>query len=218
MPKYLTRLELIVLACSLAIAADNVPTQAISGNVVTQDGSVPPNVSVQAVPIGGTGNIGTQVWKPADKEGRFKILLRPGRYQIRARAEGSGYPDPNFLFSVDGTASFPTVTVTDHKISDVHVVLGSKGAILEGVVRDLTTGSPIPKAKITISDADRPQAFVEVFTNAAGEFQFTVPIKPIVVQATAARYNSSSLYKGEKFTLSAGERRDIDIQLEPANP
>lgn len=126
-----------------------------------------------------------------------------------------GYPDPLYWLNADPNAIFPEVVVGQKDISDVRVVLGSRGAMLEGQVRD-NTGRPIRKAKVRVSDADHPQAYVEVFTNDMGQFHLVVPAKPIVIQAAVARYRSSTVNGGENaFTPSSGERRKVDIQLEP---
>jgi carboxypeptidase family protein len=216
MAKRLIGIGLAVLVYACASGGDTIVTQAVSGVVVSSDGSTPSNVVVQAVPVGGIGTAGTRTWVSTDKQGRFEILLKPGRYQIRAKAESEGYPDPSFLLSADANATFPNVVVDAHRISDVRVVLGSRGATLEGEVRDQRTGRPLGKAKITISDADHPQAYVEVFTNDSGRFHFTVPAKPLVIRATASGYNSATLDSGRRLTLSSGERRELDIELEPA--
>lgn len=217
MTKRLFGIGLVLLACACAGADDASVPHTVSGTVVTPDGSNLANVAVEAVPIGGVGTVGTQHWVPTDKEGKFEILLKPARYQIRAKAEDDGYPDPNFLFSGDTRVSFPTVVVGDHNISDVSVVLGSRGAMLEGAVRDQHTGRPVGKAKVTISDAAHPQAYVEVFTNDKGQFHFTVPAKAIIIQATATGYNSSTVNGEESVNLASGERRHVDIKLEPAS-
>jgi hypothetical protein len=214
MKKLLFATGLVIFAFVSAYAGDTPASQVVSGLVVTQDGSQVPNASVQAVPIGGRGTVGNQSWVAADKEGRFAILIKPGRYQIRAKAEDGGYPDPNFLFSADASAAFPSVEVSEHGIDDVRVVLGSKGALLEGEVRDEHSGRPLQKAKVTISDANEPHAFVEVFTNDMGQFHFVVLAKPIVITAAAVGYTSPNVKDGERVTLSPGERRRVVIRLD----
>jgi len=119
--------------------------------------------------------------------GRFQILLPPGHYQIRAKAEEEGYPDPSFLFCADPAAIFPDVVVGDEKISGVRVVLGLRGGLLEGEVRDAETGGGIRKSRATIVDANDPKEYVEVFTDDAGHFRFTVPPKRINDQCDGGR-------------------------------
>lgn len=205
---------IVVLTSAFSSVGETAAPQTLSGIVVTADGSVLPKVKVQAQPIGDVGTVGTLSWTPTDKEGRFQISLEPGRYRIRAKAEDDGYPDPSFLLSSDPSATFPDVLVSDSRISDVRVVLGSKGGVLEGEVRDGETGRAIAKAKVTISDANDPKAYVEVFTDRTGQFHFTVPPKPIAIRATAAGYVPASFNSGDGVKLSGGERRSVTIDLE----
>jgi hypothetical protein len=110
---------------------------------------------------------------------------------------------------------FPEVTVGQEAISGVRVVLGKKGGVLEGRLRDSATLLPIPKAKITIRDARNPEAFVEIFTDKAGHFQYTVPSKPIQIVATAAGHIAAFYANGAELTLSEGEHRAVDLDLAP---
>lgn len=193
----------------------------VTGVVRDSSGAAVAHAFVEAVPRmsdRGRGTIGDSLnpWTPADEHGKFRINLSPGRYKIRAKDEADGYPDPLYWLNPDPTAAFPEIVVALRDISDIRVVLGSRGATLEGEVRD-PTGAPVRKAKVTISDADQPQAYVEVFTNDMGQFHFTVPAKPIAIQATATGYVSSNLDGGERVTLSSGERRQVEIELEPVS-
>jgi Carboxypeptidase regulatory-like domain len=218
MAKLLFSIGIVVLACACTRADDSPVSRAVSGVVVAQDGSALSNVAVQAVSIGGAGIVGTQTWTPAAKDGRFQIFLKPGNYQIRAKAEEEGYPDPSFLLCADQHATFPNIVVGEHNVSDVRVVLGSRGGLLEGEVRDKLTGNPLPKARVTIIDANNPKAYVELFTNNAGQFHFTVPPRPVVMHVTATGYNPVSANGGGGISVSPGERREEIIKLELRAP
>lgn len=146
-----------------------------------------------------------------NQEGRFRLTLRPGKYVVRAKDEADGYPDPMFLLSSDPSAKFPEIDVRESDLSDVRVMLGSRGGILEGEIRDDNGGLPIPGAKVTIRDAHNPAAFVEIFSNADGHFQFTVPARPVSVSAMARGYKTSP---AEDVMLSNGDHRVVHISLE----
>jgi hypothetical protein len=194
---------------------DGPPKRAVTGTVVSLDGSPVPTASVLAIPlreVGSGGTVGSQVWLPADGEGRFRIVLAPGRYQIRAKDEAAGYPDPSFLLSHDPSARFPEISVSAADVSGVHVMLGTRGGIVEGEVYDQRTQRPIPKAKVTVSDVRNPDAYVEVFTNDVGAFHFTVPSRDVLISATAAGHSRKTF--GEGMILSGGERRHIVVELE----
>ena len=157
----------------------------VQGKVLNFDGEPAINSSVEAFPIRDGGFAGDLTWTKVDDKGNFRLTLREGRYEIRAKDESEGYPDPNALLSVDPDALFPEVTVAKDNISGVQVRLGHKGGMLEGNVSDLVTQSAIANAKITIRDATRPQAYVEVFSDKEGNFRYTVPSRPLSVSAAA---------------------------------
>lgn len=186
----------------------------ILGVVTDVNGSAIGSASVTAVPVEEGGSAGDLRWVHADNSGRFRLLLRPGRYVIRAKDEADGYPDPSFLLCFDPSANFPQVSVEQLDVSGVRVVLGTKGGVLEGDLRDALTQHPIPKAKVTIRDAQNPNAFVEVFADKTGHFRFTVPSRPVHVLATAGGYDAAQ-YEGEPLLLSGGEHRSVKIELRP---
>ena len=184
---------------------------AIAGVVLDHQGSPVPNSFVEAFPIRSGGFVGDLLWTRVDEHGKFRLNVHEGRYEIRAKHESEGYPDPNALLSADATAVFPEVDVSTQEISGIVVKLGLRGGMLEGAVLDKATQSALPKAKVTIRDARDPRAFVEVFTDETGHFQFTVPRKPLRVSASAHGYRASD---PEAVTLSAGEHRSVVLELQ----
>jgi hypothetical protein len=186
----------------------------IHGVVTDINGSVVGSASVAAVPLEEGGSAGDLGWVHTDNSGRFRLLLRPGHYVIRAKDEADGYPDPSFLLCSDSSANFPRVSVEGLDVPGVRVVLGARGGVLGGDVRDALTQQPIPNAKVTIRDAQRPNAFVEVFADKTGYFRFTVPSKPVQVIATAGGHEAAR-YEGEPLILSGGQHRSVKIKLRP---
>jgi hypothetical protein len=188
---------------------------AVSGTVVDPRGSPVPGAFVEALPITKGGFAASLSWKKTDDHGKFSLSLGEGRYEIRAKDESEGYPDPNALLSVNADALFPEISVSDRELRGIKVRLGPKGGTLDGDVRDKTTEKPISKAKITIRDPRNPQAFVEVFADKDGRFQFTVPPKAVVVSVTAPGYETGYFENGRELDLSGGERRTITLEVEP---
>jgi hypothetical protein len=80
-------------------------------------------------------------------------------------------------------------------------------------VQDADTRTPIVNAKLRLQAARNSDAYVDIFTNHAGQFQRTVPSKPILISVTAPGYKMASVQAGTEVTLSPGERRQIDIDL-----
>ena len=187
----------------------------VEGKVVSPDGAPVPSSSVEAFPIQDGGFVGSLTWTRTDDKGNFRLNLRGGRYEIRAKDEEQGYPDPNALLSHDPNALFPEISVSEENISGVQVRLGPKGGILEGSVNDITTHGAIAQAKITIRDTKRPKAFVEVFSDKDGHFRFTVPSRPLSISASAPGYKTAKFPEGGPVTLSGGEHRFFAIDLDP---
>jgi hypothetical protein len=186
----------------------------VKGQVVAADGSQVQSAQITAIPITTSGHAGHLQWTNTDGHGQFHLVLKPGRYQIRAKAEADGYPDPNALFSVDPSARFPTITVAQSDISGVQVVLGAKGGILVGDLRDRQSHGAIPHGTIILRDARDPKAFVELTADGQGRFQFTVPNKAFTILATASEYETVQFQNGQTLLLSNGERRNITIELD----
>jgi hypothetical protein len=185
----------------------------VSGVVLDKNGNPAPGSMVEAIPIHQGGFAGNLDWTATDKRGGFKLTLGEGRYQIRAKNEPGGYPDPNFLLAADPRALFPEVEVFRREISGLEVRLGSRGAVLEGDLREAQTSHPIPKAKISICDFEQPKACVELSANEEGHFRSTVPSKPLLVSAEAPGYEKTALEGGAKVTLAAGEHRHVEFDL-----
>jgi Carboxypeptidase regulatory-like domain len=191
----------------------------ISGMITDSKGSRVEHGLVQAIPRGGNEQGGTvgnhpSPWIQADSRGRFKISLPPGRYKIHAKDDVDGYPDPVYLLNADSTAIFPEITVEEKDNSYVRVILGNRGGVLVGDLVDKESRDPVPHGKVTISDARNAKAYVEVFADASGHFQFPVPSKPLLLSATATGYSTTRFGGGTELTLAAGERREIVFELQ----
>lgn len=205
----------IAFACSTRPAMADTTVE-VTGLVIAPDDSVVPNASVEAVRLPGDNDdlsAGQLRWIQADNEGRFRLTLPPGRYEIRAKHETDGYPDPNFMLSTDPHSDFPVISVDSRDLSGIRVKLGERGGILEGELLDKASRSPVEKGKVTIADARKPDVFVEVFADKEGRFQFAVPDKPIKVSGSARGYRAAR-FQGE-VTLARGERRKIILELVP---
>jgi hypothetical protein len=185
----------------------------VSGLVTDAAGLALASASVAAIPVEEVASAGDFGWVRVDDQGRFRLALTPGRYVVRAKGEADGYPDPSFLLCADASSKFPEISVDGGDIPDVRVVLGTRGGILAGDLRDQITQQAVSRGKVTIRDARRHDAFVEVSANNEGHFQFTVPSKPIQITATAPGYRVTYYERGAELVLSRGERRTLIIEL-----
>lgn len=193
----------------------------VSGSVRDAAGKSITHAYVEAIPVitngsGGTVGSSSNPWVAADSSGIFTLTLRPGRYRIRAKDEVDGYPDPSFWVNLDSKARFPEITVVDRdgEARNIEVVLGAQGAILGGEVRDAQTHTSLAGAKIRIQDARNSAAYVEVFTNSNGHFQYTIPSKPLLISVTAPTYKVTDLDGGAEVTVSPGGHREFQLDLE----
>jgi hypothetical protein len=197
--------------CLLLILGTSFGQTKITGNVVDLSGDPVAHASVQAVrrPLARkTAAFGDRLnsWIRADTSGAFVIWLDPGRYKIRAKDEALGYPDPVYWLNADPSAVFPEIVVSagETEIQGVKVVLGKPGGFLSRELLDQETRAPVAKGKITLRDAQNPNAYVEVFSDVRGHFEFAVPSKSIVVSASAEGYTPISLSGGDPVVLSGG--------------
>ncbi|MBZ5572873.1 MAG: carboxypeptidase-like regulatory domain-containing protein [Acidobacteriia bacterium] len=209
----LVYLQLLVAYHS--VSADANTPHAVTGQVFDSSGSPVSGALVASVPTDTTGSAGSIAWVPTGSKGTFRLILKPGRYIIRAKYEAIGYPDPTFLLSSDPNADFPEVSVAESDVSSVRVRLGGRGGIVEGDLRDSNTQHTISGGKVTIRDAHNSESYVEVFTDQAGHFQFTVPSKPVQLVATAPGYKTTVFNMGHEITLSEGEHRTTNLELQP---
>lgn len=206
-----------VLGTTSSVAA---AATSVKGTVRDAEGNLLTHAYVEARPVTSKNAIGTVVgntpnpWIAADSSGHFELSLPAGRYRIRAKDEIDGYPDPSFWLNMDRERKFPEIIVGDQTIEDVEVILGSRGAILSGEVQDAQTHKLLADAKIRIQDAKNSDAYVEIFTDRNGHFRYTVPSKPILISAAALGYTSTAFEGGAEVTLSPGEHRELELQLE----
>ena len=211
------RVESVVIVGFLCVflcaAMPQTEDAVVKGQVFAPDGLEIQSAQVTVIPISTSGHAGRLHWTNTDGHGRFRLVLKPGRYQIRAKAEADGYPDPNAIFSVDPSARFPTISVAQSDLSGVRVVLGRKGGILVGDLRDRQSRGAISHGKVILRDARDPNAFVELTTDDQGRFQFTVPNKAFTILATAPGYKAAHFMNGQTLTLSGGEQRNITLEL-----
>lgn len=204
---------LLLAGGSLLARPQRDAAHSILGVVTDSNGTAIAGASVAAIPIDERGSAGNFGWVHVDDKGRFHLVLKQGRYIIRAKAEADGYPDPSFLLCSDPSAMFPEVTIEQADVSSVRVVLGMRGGVLAGDLRDEATQQAVPNGKLTIRDARQHDAFVELSANQGGHFQFTVPNKPVQIAATAPGYEMARYGNGQEIALSDGEHRSVTIWL-----
>jgi hypothetical protein len=208
-------LTLVVCAHNALPAPANIK---VSGSVLDAERNVASHAYIEVLPFvdpdrsGGT--VGDLPWIAVDTSGHFDLTLAPGRYRIKAKDETDGYPDPSFCLNVDPKAKFPVISGVDNEVRDVEVRLGSQGGILTGVVKDIQTQKSLACVQIRIQDARNSDAYVEISSDRTGHFQCAIPRKPVVISAAARGYKCMVFENGEELSLSSGEHRAIEVELE----
>lgn len=148
--------------------------------------------------------------------GQFQIPeLEFGTYGVFAIKDAEGY-------SIENQNPGQKVTVSAANPSpEVAVRLRPGGAVLSGTVRDKTSGKPVMGLTVQHLDVDG-KASGNSLLPSDGEFHVTLPPECDLVVIVSAKG-----YKGWVYTdplsptrpvlrLTAGERKRLDIQLEPS--
>ena len=190
----------------------------ISGVVLTQEGL--PAVDFQVctqVHIDQTwvNTIQTCCVAKTDGEGRFIIKdLKPGKYELLATNDAEGYSignqTPGPVVVIDASTSQPTVRIRLH----------NRGAVVVAHIADKSTGKPLDDAHLAYSGVDC-EAGGDALAAVKGEYALPIPVDCNVMVIARGKG-----YKGWVYTdaenpsrpvlrLAAGQRKVLDIQLEP---
>ena len=233
------RLPLIVLLLSIcSVSQAPVPTPSdgrISGSVVNEDGKPVPRAAVYVslesqedsslVPLVDLRN---STVARTDAAGRFDFgrKLRHGFYEIYARKDKDGYPDPTSKFYQPLNFSVQNVQLYgDHPAEKVTVQMREKAAILAGRVYDAATGLPL-KAHVGFINL-RTESGGEFGTGLAGhsvstdgKFSELIPANTdvlVFVEKHPSEAEVLSDAEWSRFTikvnLSPGRKMDIDVPL-----
>lgn len=133
-----------------------------------------------------------------DETGRYRIPdVPPGTWNVALKGEWIGYsPRPRTHLVVTG----PGILARDF-------VLGRLS--LQGVVRDASTGLPLPDARVALSDL-----YISATTDAQGMFQFTdIPTGNYRLSLSKDGYVSVGVDAGG---VTEGETKTVDGSLNPA--
>jgi hypothetical protein len=206
-----------LLTVSIAVTASLMTAQTtghISGTVISEDGTVIDHADAcTSVTSGNSTTINCRI--PVDEEGHFQIEnVKFGSYGIFAINEGEGY-------SIENQSPGLKVTVTPENPSQsVMIRLRPRGGVFTGSVTDKVSGKAIEDAWIDYIAIDNGGAGGNRRT-VGGRFSMAAP-----TESNLLIYVSAKGYKGWVYTdasnpaqpvvrLASGERRVLDIELEP---
>jgi hypothetical protein len=154
----------------------------------------------------------------SDKNGEFEIgNVKHGIYSVFAVNEEEGY-------SVENQSPGQEVAVTSENLApQVTVRLRPRGAVLLGSVTDKFSGRPIENAWVSYQDVDGKASGSSFITRQDGRILTTLPTGcdlVIIVSAKGYRgwvYTDASNPTRPVLRLHTGDRKTLDVQLEPSH-
>jgi len=187
----------------------------ITGTVLDENGQVFDDAGVCLMMKSGGNTAITCNLARTDKNGQFDIQnLESGTYGVFAEKEEEGY-------SIQNQSPGKKVELTtQNPVAQVTVRIRPRGGMLLGSVTDKFTGQPLKQAWINYEDIDGTASGSSTISD--GQIRLAVPSDRDLVVIVSAEG-----YKGWIFTdpgnperpalrLHSGERRTLDVQLEPA--
>jgi len=216
---------LVLSCCAASQTPDPTPVDGrISGRVVNEDGKAVPRATVYVSQEASSLVDADGVMTRTDAAGRFDFgrKLKHGVYEIHARKEKDGYPDPTSKFYQPLNFSPQNVQLFgDQPAQKVTVRLEDKAAILAGRIFDADTGRPL-KAGISFSNL---QTNAGRGISANGNFSELIPANAdviVMVQDVDRDHDDWSFFR-TKVNLQPGQKMYIDVPLyktttSPASP
>jgi hypothetical protein len=201
----------IVVTASLMTAQT---TGRISGTVIKENGAVAEHADLcVSVTSGNSTTINCRF--PTDNEGHFQIEnVKFGTYGVFAVNEEEGY-------SIDNQSPGVKITVTPENSSqNVTIRLRPRGGILTGSVTDRVSGKAVEDAWINYIAIDNGGAGGNRRT-IGGRFSMAAPTESNLLIYVSAKGYKGWVYSDASNTgqpvvrLMSGERRVLDIELEP---
>jgi hypothetical protein len=194
----------------------------ITGRVLDSEGRPVPAATISVFPMD-VAVSGGMPGTTTDQEGRYRLHLPayPGKTRLSARKESVGYPDTQGLLFASGKESMPEVKLTPGvNLEGINIHLGAPDGILEGVVTDAKTHTPVSKARITLH-RDEPESIYSTSLGPDGQFLFALPPVPIEITVSAPGYLRWT-YKdpetlADHLVLNATAHRIITVELTEGN-
>jgi hypothetical protein len=187
----------------------------ITGFVGTEDQQPAIDAQVCLETQSGNTTSSTCRWS-VGSDGHFTIDQLPiGSFQVFAIDQGLGY-------SIENQRPGQRVQITSNQPwQDITIQMRKPGGIVSGSITDSLTGKPIRPAWISYSGLDCNASGSTSRINESGAFDLTVPPNcDLVVMVTADGYRGWVFADPANpsrpvLNLAAGQRKHLDIRLEP---
>jgi|GEM_PF-2691562 len=218
-----TTLVLLVFCAALSFGAKRKNSAThyseISGVVLTEEGL--PAVNFQVCTQTRTKQslmeqIQTCCLARTNSEGRFTIKdLKPGTYELLATNDAQGY-------SIGNQATGQVVAIDEkHSPQSVTIRLRNRGPVVVAHILDKNTGKPLDDAHLAYEGVDC-EAGGDVLRGVQGEYSLPIPTDCDVMLLARAKGYRGWVYTDVQnssrpvLRLAAGQRKVLDIQLEPS--
>jgi hypothetical protein len=150
-----------------------------------------------------------------NSEGRFTITdLKPGIYELLATNDAEGYSignqSPGQVIAIDEKHSPTSLTIRLH----------NRGAVVVAHIIDKNTGKPLEDAQLQYSGVDC-NAGGDALRAVQGQYSLPIPTDCDVILVARAKGYRGWVYTDVQSSsrpvlrLAAGQRKLLDIQLEP---
>jgi len=213
--KLMTLCLLLSTVFAISQTPDPTPVDArISGTVVDAQGKPIPHAIVYATEDAASLADAYRVQTTSDAAGRFDFgsKLKHGLYELYARKDKDGYPDPSapFYRALDFTPAIVQL-FGEHPETVVALKLGDKAGVLTARIVDAETGQPVSAGVVLINlqaDARRDEI-------ANGRFTELLPANTdidVLVERMGANHDGWSRFE-TKLNLQPGEQKDLEIRL-----
>jgi hypothetical protein len=214
--RHLPLIVLLLSSCAVSQTPDPTPVDGrISGTVVNEDGKPVPGAAVYVCEDASSLVDVNSIVTRTDVAGRFDFgrKLKHGIYEIYARKDKDGYPDPTSKFYQPLNFSPQNVQLFgDYPAEKVTVKLDGKAAILAGRVFDADTGRPL-KAGVGFTNLRTEAGHSS--DAADGKFHALIPANTdvyVIVEEVDRDHAYWSLFT-TKVNLQPGQKMYIDVPL-----
>lgn len=204
---------LLAFVASVTCFATAQPAGRITGTVLNEDGQLVDNATIcVSVASGSSTSINCQIFTD---HGQFQIEnVKFGSYGLFAINEAEGY-------SIDNQSPGQKITLMAANPSpNVRVRLRPRGAVLIGTVRDKISGEPVKGISVQYLDVNGKASGSSSFSD--GEFRVALPTQCDLVIGVSAKgyegwvYTDPSSPSRPVLRLGSGERKAVDVELEPS--
>lgn len=195
------------------------------GLVVDEHGRPVEGVVVSAPPI--RHGPMTIEGERTDAWGHFRLSsVEPGWVRLTTRKEDDGYPNTldSALLGPDYPKPPQLLIGPGETVSDVIVRVGPRCGTVVGVIKDATTGRPLPEAWAKFSREDDPEDWFSVAPDEEGGFRLVLPEVAYTLEVTAPHFKTwraeddIEQIPTQRIRVSNGVVLGLIIRLEPERP